>query len=83
MDGNAFLPAWVFYGLFMIEWKTPKRLFGIQSERSNENFDNKKPLKADWYFRIPLYTYVILQEIFWVYVLVLVSDKVKIPNDML
>ena len=84
INGNAWFPVWAFYGLLMVNWKVPKRLFGIESGRSDENFDVRKAQSSpDWYFRIPLYCYVILETLFWFYILVLTSDKVSIPNEML
>ena len=68
----------------MVNWKVPKRLFGIESGRSDENFDVRKAQSSpDWYFRIPLYCYVTIETLFWFYILVLTSDKVKIPNEIL
>lgn len=84
INGNAWFPVWFFYGLLMVNWKLPKRLFGLENERTDENFDIRKAQNSpDWYFRIPLYSYVFIENAFWFYILVLVSDRVEIPNEML
>ena len=65
----------------MTNFKTMKRLFGLESERSSENFDpHSANMAKDWRFSVPLYSFIILDTLFWLYTLVLVSDKVYITS---
>ena len=69
--GNAFMPVWVFYFLLLTNFKTMKRLFGLESSGCNENLDkHNTKIATDWRFSIPLYTYVVLETTFMFYTLV-------------
>ena len=83
--GNQFLGLWILYGCLLLNAAGIKsrlyKFIGIDISINDHNIGPKSSnqFENDKRFLIPLFVYCILENVFWIWVLMLFSDRV--PED--